>query len=58
MTAPETGYALVRARELWEQLGSPKEFHHIAYLEEWLSLIMMSFRMSHARHTEGRTVTA
>jgi hypothetical protein len=33
MTAPETGYALVRARELWEQLGSPKEFHHIAYLE-------------------------
>ena len=27
--APETGHAYVRARELWEQLGSPPEFLHI-----------------------------
>jgi predicted ATPase len=27
--APETGYAYGRARELWEQLGSPSEFLHI-----------------------------
>jgi len=27
--APQTGYAYARARELWEQLGSPSEFLHI-----------------------------
>jgi class 3 adenylate cyclase/predicted ATPase len=27
--APETGQAYARARELWEQLGSPSEFLHI-----------------------------
>jgi class 3 adenylate cyclase/predicted ATPase len=27
--APETGHAYARARELWEQLGSPSEFLHI-----------------------------
>jgi class 3 adenylate cyclase/predicted ATPase len=29
--APETGHAHVRARELWEQLGSPSEFLWVAY---------------------------
>jgi predicted ATPase len=29
--APETGHAYTRARELWEQLGSPSEFLHIPY---------------------------
>jgi predicted ATPase len=29
--APETGHAYTRARELWEQLGSPSEFLHIHF---------------------------
>ena len=29
--APEMGRAFARARELWEQLGSPSEFLHIPY---------------------------
>ncbi len=29
--APESGQAYARARELWEQLGSPSEFLHIPY---------------------------
>ena len=29
--APETGHAYARARDLWEQLGSPSEFLHIPY---------------------------
>jgi class 3 adenylate cyclase/predicted ATPase len=29
--APEMGRAFARARELWEQLGSPSQFHHIPY---------------------------
>ena len=29
--APETGHAYARARELWEQLGSPSEFLHIPF---------------------------
>jgi class 3 adenylate cyclase/predicted ATPase len=28
---PEMGHAFVRARELWEQLGSPPQFLHIPY---------------------------
>ncbi len=28
---PETGHAYARARELWEQLGSPSEFLHVPY---------------------------
>jgi predicted ATPase len=32
-TVPETGYACTRARELWEQLGSPAEFLHIPYAQ-------------------------
>ena len=31
--APETGHAYARARELWEQLGSPSEFLHIPYAQ-------------------------
>ena len=30
-SAPETGLAYTRARELWERLGSPAEFHHVPY---------------------------
>jgi predicted ATPase len=29
--APETGHAYVRARELWQQLGSPSEFLHVPW---------------------------
>src|SRR5439155_5962653 len=29
--APETGHAHARARELWEQLGSPSEFLHAPF---------------------------
>ncbi|MGE0258709.1 MAG: AAA family ATPase [Alphaproteobacteria bacterium] len=29
--AQEMGHAFARARELWEELGSPPEFHHIPY---------------------------
>src|SRR5215469_8575885 len=29
--APETGHAHARARELWEQLGSPSEFLHMPW---------------------------
>jgi predicted ATPase len=29
--APETGYTHTRARELWEQLGSPSEFLHVPF---------------------------
>jgi len=29
--APEAGDAYARARELWEQLGSPPEFRHVPY---------------------------
>jgi class 3 adenylate cyclase/predicted ATPase len=29
--APETGHAYARARELWDQLGSPSEFLHIPF---------------------------
>jgi predicted ATPase len=30
-TAPETGHAFARSRELWEELGSPAGFFRIAY---------------------------
>jgi class 3 adenylate cyclase/tetratricopeptide (TPR) repeat protein len=35
LAAPETGRALARARELWEQLGSPSDFVQVPY---WQSL--------------------
>jgi predicted ATPase len=31
--APETGDAYARARELWEQLGSPSEFLHVPFAQ-------------------------
>ena len=31
--APETGQTLARARELWEQLGSPSEFLQVSYAQ-------------------------
>src|SRR5262249_24425455 len=31
MAAPETGHAHTRARELWEELGSPSEFVGVPY---------------------------
>jgi class 3 adenylate cyclase/predicted ATPase len=31
LAAPETGHAYARARELWEQLGSPSEFLQVPY---------------------------
>jgi tetratricopeptide (TPR) repeat protein len=31
MAAPETGHAFARARELWEQLGSPSEFLYVPF---------------------------
>ena len=31
LAAPETGHAYARALELWEQLGAPAEFLHVAY---------------------------
>jgi tetratricopeptide (TPR) repeat protein len=31
LAAPETGHAYARARELWEQLGSPPKFLHVPY---------------------------
>ena len=33
IAAPETGHAYARARDLWEQLGSPSEFLHIPYAQ-------------------------
>ena len=35
--APETGHAYARARELWEQLGSPSEFLQIPYGQSRIS---------------------
>ena len=29
--APETGHSFSRARELWQELGSPSEFLHVSY---------------------------
>ena len=37
--APETGDAYARARELWEQLGSPSEFLHIPFGQSVYHLI-------------------
>src|SRR5262249_9413429 len=31
LAAPETGHAFARARELWEQLGSPSDFLQVPY---------------------------
>jgi hypothetical protein len=44
--APETGQAYARARELWEQLGSPPEFLQVPY--------GLSHRSSHVSRTATR----
>jgi class 3 adenylate cyclase/predicted ATPase len=62
--APETGRALARARELWEQLGSPSEFLEVPYrqavyhglrgeLDLALRLSEDLLRLSHQRNDSG-----
>ena len=41
--APETGQAYARARELWEQLGSPSEFVGIPYGESFYHVVRGEF---------------
>jgi predicted ATPase len=45
-TAPETGGAYYRARELWEQLGAPTEFLHIAYGQHRYHLYRGEFELA------------
>ena len=42
--APETGHAYARARELWEQLGSPSEFLQVPYGQSLLSRVPRRIR--------------
>ncbi len=42
--APETGHAYARARELWEQLGSPSEFLQVPYGQSRLSRVPRRIR--------------
>ena len=66
-SAPELGHAYARARELWEQLGSPSEFLQIPYgqaryhvyrgeLDEALRLDEDLLRLSHQRNDSGGLV--
>ena len=66
-SAPEMGHAYARARELWEQLGSPSEFLQIPYgqaryhvyrgeLDEALRLDEDLLRLSHQRNDSGGLV--
>jgi predicted ATPase len=45
--APETGHAYARARELWEQLGSPVEFLQIPYGQSIFHTIRGEFDLAH-----------
>jgi class 3 adenylate cyclase len=65
--APETGQAYARARELWDQLGSPAEFLQIPYgqaryhlyhgeLDAALRLDEDLLRLSHQRNDSGGLV--
>ena len=65
--APETGQAYARARELWEQVGSPSEFFRIPYgqslyhairgeLDLALRLNEDLLRLSHQRNDSGGLV--
>jgi class 3 adenylate cyclase/predicted ATPase len=65
--APETGQAYARARELWEQLGSPSEFLQLPYglsllhaargeLDTALRLDQDLLRLSHERNDSGGLV--
>ena len=46
--APETGHAYARARELWEQLGSPSEFLQVPYGQSRLSRVPRRIRFGAA----------
>jgi hypothetical protein len=45
--APETGQTLARARELWEQLGSPSEFLQVSYAESLYHEIRGELNLAH-----------
>jgi predicted ATPase len=45
-SAPETGRAYYRARELWEQLGAPTEFLHIPYGQHRYHLYRGEFELA------------
>jgi len=45
--APETGRTLGRARELWEQLGSPSEFLQVAYAQSLYYEIRGELNLAH-----------
>jgi class 3 adenylate cyclase/predicted ATPase len=44
--APEMGHAFARARELWEQLGSPSEFLHIPYGQSFYHIYRGEFDLA------------
>jgi predicted ATPase len=45
--APETGHAYDRARELWEQLGSPSEFLQVPYGQSTYHAIRGELNLAH-----------
>jgi class 3 adenylate cyclase/predicted ATPase len=45
--APETGQTLGRARELWEQLGSPSEFLQVSYAQSLYHEIRGELNLAH-----------
>jgi class 3 adenylate cyclase/predicted ATPase len=45
--APETGQTLARARELWEQLGSPPEFLQVSYAQSLYHAIRGELKLAH-----------
>jgi class 3 adenylate cyclase/predicted ATPase len=45
--APETGRTLGRARELWEQLGSPSEFFRVSYAQSLYHEIRGELNVAH-----------
>jgi predicted ATPase len=45
--APETGRTLGRARELWEQLGSPSEFFQVSYAQSLYHEIRGELNLAH-----------
>ena len=42
----EMGHAFARARELWEKLGSPPEFHHIPYGQSFYHMYRGEFDLA------------
>jgi predicted ATPase len=44
--APETGHAYARARELWEQLGSPAEFLQIPFAQSLRHVVHCEFDLA------------